>query len=557
MRRERGLLWVVLAGFVAGLVVVAAVAVGGGDDEPDRLPALAIGSDSRAAGASLEGGAADMMFPAQRVEYRLGGSLPDLPDEAPVYELAGSVDEAAVRRVADAVGLDGATVERQGDAWVARTDDRELRVEGGVPGAPWYLSEGRTSCGPDVPVSSDGGSVAVACLEAVTGHAVTAETEARAGEGGSVEPTEPAPPATVEPCPMPDCPPGTACAQVCPAPPMPVPPPERPADLPTKDEAERIAREVLEASGTDLTGARVKVEDGFDQWFVNVEPAVDGVPTVGLTHGVSVGPKGAIRFANGWLGDPEKGADYPLATLERAVERLQEAGGFGWTAYADDRVMAATGMPYEGGGEEQEPIVHTISDARLGLMFAPLAEGNGGMLVPAYLLTVEEQPEFELPAIAVADEYLPTPRPVDEQRPVPEPAPVPGGSSGSGVSTGSGSAGGGCAGSGSPDGIEVQLCGPGELAVGEEGTFTLTVVHPRGAFIDSGCAEPTVSFGDEGDTAICDIGCSAPADGAANKFGKTFTHAYDEPGTYAAAAFVRLCEEGSGDLRVELPVVVR
>ena len=577
MRRERGLLWVVLAGFVAGLVVVAAVAVGGGDDEPERLPALAIGSGGRAA-AMAEGAASDMAFPAQRVEYRLGASLPDLPDEAPVYGLSGAIDEADVRRLADALGLDGVTVAREGDSWVARTDDRELRVQRSA-GAPWYLSPGVTQCvgpdAPDAPVSSDDGETTVTseCVVSSVGRAFPVEVEARAAEEGTAEgrepatQTEPAPPATVEPCPMPDCPPGAACAQVCPVPPSPMPvpppePPERPADLPTEDEAERIARETLEDAGADLTGARVRVEDGFDQWYVNVDPVVDGVPTFGLTSSVGVGPKGEIRFANGWLGDPQRGEDYPLATVERALERFPSTGGGGgWAAYAaDDRVMAAT--PSEGGGEggeapEMEPVVRTITDVRLGLMFAPLADGVGGMLVPAYLFTVEGEPGSELPAIAVADEYLPKP-PVDE--PVPEPAPLPPGGSGTGSGSGgsTGSAGGGCAASGSSDGVEVQLCGPNELEAGEEASFTLTVVHPRGAFLDSGCAEPTVFFGDGSDDnrGICDIGCAAPEDGQAKKYGKTFTHTYAQPGRYTAAAFVRFCEEGSGDLRVELPVVV-
>src|SRR5207249_10766835 len=78
-------------------------------------------------------------------------------------------------------------------------------------------------------------------------------------------------------------------------------------------------------TGVDLDGARVRVDDGFSQWQVTVDPRVGGLPTVGYAGSVSVGPKGAVEAASGWLAQPVQGDEYPLVTAAAGLERLKRS----------------------------------------------------------------------------------------------------------------------------------------------------------------------------------------------------------------------------------------
>src|SRR4051794_1606041 len=52
--------------------------------------------------------------------------------------------------------------------------------------------------------------------------------------------------------------------------------------LPTEDEAKADALDLLHRAGLDMTGAAVTTDLGANQWFVRVDPVVDGVPTEGF-----------------------------------------------------------------------------------------------------------------------------------------------------------------------------------------------------------------------------------------------------------------------------------
>jgi hypothetical protein len=421
--RERRVLWVVLAAFVVGMIAVAGLAAvddGSSGSGPHRLPPLAFGAAGRDAAAP----AATSMLARGPVEYRVAGSLPSLPDHASAWTVGNGVDVETVRRLASALGVKGAPKEDD-TAWTVQDGTHQLRVEKQA-GAPWSFSPWMPDCGPDSSVSSDG---TVSCGSA------SGSGSASAGSSGTASATATvvAPPATsVEPCPMPDCPPGTACAQVCPTPtptptpePLPVPEPEqpeRPADLPSKAEAERIARDVLTKTGLDLDAADVRVDDGFSQWMISADPRVGGLPTQGMGTSVAVGPKGEIQFANGWLGDPTEGDDYPLAGVQAGIERLKSGyPGGGWSPYPGGPEPAiATDMPV---CADCPPQVRTITGVRLGLQFSPVFTENGmpvdALLVPSYFFRFDDS-EFEAPVVAVSDEFLPK-RPEVK----PEPAPMP------------------------------------------------------------------------------------------------------------------------------------
>jgi hypothetical protein len=425
--RERRVLWVVLAAFVVGMTVVAGLAAVDGDSSgPPRLPALAFGAAGRDAAAPA---AASMLAPGS-VEYRVaeGVAAAPLPDHASAWTLDAHVTGDAVRRLASALGVTG-TPNEDDTAWTVHDDTHQVRVEKQA-GAPWSYSRWTPDCGPDASVSSDG---SVSCGGATAGSGTASGSAAGTASGSAASGTATAtvvvPPATaVEPCPMPDCPPGSSCTQVCPTPtpePLPVPtPPERPADLPAKADAERIGRELLAKTGADLDRAEVRVDDGFSQWMVAADPVVGGLPTQGMASTVAVGPKGAIEFANGWLGDPTQGDDYPLAGVQAGIERLK-AGAGGWSPYPGGPEPAiARDMP---ACVDCAPQVRTITGVRLGLQFSPVYTSDGlpadALLVPAYFFRFDDS-EFEQAVIAVADEFLPKPTEV-KPMPAPEPAPMP------------------------------------------------------------------------------------------------------------------------------------
>jgi hypothetical protein len=150
-----------------------------------------------------------------------------------------------------------------------------------------------------------------------------------------------------------------------------MPEPVRPADLPSKAEARAKAVTILEAMGFDPEHGGLRVEDGFSVWSVVFEPYIDGVRAADLGASISIGSKGRIEWASGWVSQFEKVGDYPLATLATAVERLNSGFTPGPKPMADD----LRSMPPEGesgpattnavagseGGAAQVPAAHPAS----------------------------------------------------------------------------------------------------------------------------------------------------------------------------------------------------
>lgn len=437
-----------LGAVVAFALGVAALAVtaGRGDDEAlVKLPVAALGGRGAEDAAATASGTS-LAFPAfGPVEYRVDAPLPDLPGTAPAYRLGAAATAAAVARLADAVNLAGEP-RRDGEGWLVTDGTRELRVQS-VPGLPWYLGE---TC-PDAPVSSDGARVEVTCAVGVA----VAEPVAGAGSSGVASPgvavVPPAPPADVPapaPAPVarPDVPvattaPCTAGTLECapqqikpaetaplPAPvPMPVPPdaPERPADLPSRGDAERIAREAFERMGVALDG--FAMDDGWLSWEARVDRRVDGLPLLGLGQFLSVGPKGVILRGSGFLAEPDRIGDYPLAGLEKGLDRLREGGGAGpRPLVAADDVAVEPAPPRDLPGaepavgdcsdpsvsclpppttvpENAEPVVRVVKGAHLALLHLDAT------LVPVYVFELDGGEET-IPVPAVTDEWLATER---------------------------------------------------------------------------------------------------------------------------------------------------
>jgi hypothetical protein len=375
---------VVTVALVAGGVLVAR---GGAGREPAVLPALDLGAtaagQARSSGAAQPGiepapapGGVAPTEPGDarlwpRETYRLAGPLPDLPDRARAWKLGSTVDAGRVAALAAALGLNGRP-EQTANGWTVR-DGRRALVVYRLAGVPWSFGTSILGCIPRA--------------------------------GGPYRPG-----AGVQ-CLAPDAP---VASPVAPARPL------RPRDLPSRAEAERVARDLTARAGVDLNGAAVRVTDGFASRTVAIAPAVAGQPTSGLAWTVGVGAKGTVQHASGWLATPEAADSYPLIGVQEGFERLKKAGPIGPRTPAEvpavERVPCPANSKVPCTAKPLPARVATVTGVRLGLLRAPprpAAAGAGrpdvAYLLPAYLFDLEGGWSPVRAVVAVPDRYLTRP----------------------------------------------------------------------------------------------------------------------------------------------------
>lgn len=301
--------------------------------------------------------------------------------------------------------------------------------------------------------------------------------------------------------------------------------------------AEQRAREILGRLG--VSGGEAEVRATSVSVEVTIRPTVDGLPTRGYEHHLSLGLEGTPIGGYGWLGRPERLGDYPLVDLDGALDRLRQGTG-PRTLRAE--VHRAEPCPDTAMCAAPEDGAVAVTGVRLGLQLV------AGRLVPSFFFDVAEGVG---PVVAaVEDRYLKEVQP----EPEPEPRPEPDGEACSGT--------GGAAPSGDQP-LTVQVCGPTTAAVGEEVAFEVTASDADAEIIDSGCGGPDVVYGDEGEGVShsgCMPACVAPLkDGKPGKLARTFRHTYTAPGTYTArfAFQSAFCTKGASRGEGEHSVVVR
>ena len=393
--------WVVAAVATAGLVTGGVlVARGGGDPSPAVLPALDLGAAwqatadaSSAAGATEPAPVPGGTEPAKRsgdradrprlwppVTYKLGGPLPSLPDRARAWKVGDSVDAARVAALAAALGLDGQP-KQEPSGWTAR-DGRRALVAHRLAGVPWSYGSG------------------------IFGACVTRTGGGPYRPGAGIQCLDPDAPLSSQPGA------GTTGRPVAPARPL------RPPALATRAEAERVARDLATRAGLDLKGASVRVADGFATRTVTITPAVGGAPTSGFSWTVSVGAKGVVQHAAGYLATPEPADTYPLIGVEEGFERLKKSAPLG--GILRPGVAPAVELdPCPAGGkvpctDRVKARVATVTGVRLGLQLAPAFTQGGGKpdvayLLPAYLFDLEGGWSDVRAIVAVPDRYLTPP----------------------------------------------------------------------------------------------------------------------------------------------------
>jgi hypothetical protein len=298
------------------------------------------------------------------VTYRLGGPLPSLPDRARAWKLGNTTDPDRVAALAAALGLTGQP-KQESTGWTVRDGRRALLVNRAA-GVPWTYGTGLLgACG------------------------------TRAG-GGPYRPG-----------------PGIQCLD----PDTAVTSPSRPASRPSPAEAERVARDLAARAGLDLDGARVRVTDSWNSRTVQIDPAVDGTPTSGLTWTVAVGTNGAVQHASGWLATPEPADTYPLIGVQAGFEQLKKFRPLVPMARVDVPAVERRPCRPTGAGSVPcntrplPPRTVTVTGARLGLQLAPAIPrpnrpAEVAYLLPAYLFDLEGGWTDVQAVIAVPARYL-------------------------------------------------------------------------------------------------------------------------------------------------------
>ena len=407
--------WVVAA--VVTVVLVAGgvlVARGGMGRSPAVLPTLDLDAAGSAAAAAAEpapsparsSAAGALARPWPPETYRLAGPLPALPDRARAWKVGDTVDAGRVATLAAALGLNARPT--QGPAgWTVHDGRRSLVVQR-LAGAPFSYGSGifgtcvaRAGGGPYRP----GGGIQ--CLDPDAPVASQPGSSPAGGAAGSGSASSPGSAGTGRPVPP------VSSRPVAPARPLPKP------DLPSRAEAERVARDLAARAGLELAGATVRVTDGYAARSVTIAPALGGQPTSGFAWTVAVGAKGVVQYASGFLATPEPADTYPLIGVAEGFERLKRSPRPSPlvpmarpVAPAVERVPCASAK----GPCATRPLparVATVTGVRLGLQRAPaVTEGNRpsfAYLLPAYLFDLEGGWTDVRAVIAVPDRYLTRP----------------------------------------------------------------------------------------------------------------------------------------------------
>ena len=470
---------------------------------PGTLPVIRVagsgaGGPEGALSADASASMSSKMMPSN-MTFVFDGQVPDLTSPAAswVFPVGERASDDAFRELAAALGVSGDVVVQPADMgggrMIGSTDYTGPSVYLGDDAlSSWYFNGNQAG--------SFGG-----CVSAEPTPTVPVPVDSGdAGSSGDVTSSD----ATLS---VPDPAPPTTLVD-----PMPCEDVQPPAGVPTKDEAEAKARELLTALGIDP--ASYQFDTYADEWNASVTGylVLDGVRTT-VAMSVGYGAEGSLVWASGFLAAPQRSADYPRIGVEAAIARLnsQQASMLrGWgpaPADAATDVAPAEPMaePMAGASDtvepvaptttcvvdaattcvsiapteypvdppvDAEPIVITLSDPQPTL--EQLWDVDGTVwLVPGYSFTSTDGGTWSVTAIG--DEYLQVDDTAVEPQPATvEPAPVD--------TAASGGSAAGCA--GTPvttpfvaDGTSlVGLCLADATATAEANGFTVRVVRQDG-----------------------------------------------------------------------------
>lgn len=328
-------------------------------------------------GTAESGAATDAaVLPISRdVEYVVADGLPDLPADDTGYLFDGSDAPTTeeIVAVAAAFGLDGEVVP-EGDGPDATW---RVGVGDGSAGTLWVYGDALAGWNYDGPWAD----------RAVEECAVAAVPASDPAAEGPIEPE------IVDP----------GCAD-----------PEPPAGVPSAEEAEALAGDVLERLGVATDG--MEFETFADEWFASVNAFDrDGPLGRARTWSFGFGADGVLQYASGALAEPTAVGPYPLVDLDTALDRLADGGSwFGPAVGGPSVAEAAPADPAAAGAEEgelpppddeavPETLTVTLVDVEADLWWVWDADG-AAWLLPAYRFTDGDGGWHTVPA--VTDDFL-------------------------------------------------------------------------------------------------------------------------------------------------------
>jgi hypothetical protein len=217
------------------------------------------------------------------------------------------------------------------------------------------------------------------------------------------------------------------------------PEPQPPAGVPDAATAEARARELFAALGLDLSS--YELETYADEWgaYVTAYLRLDGSRTW-LSANIGFGAEGAITWAGGFLGQPQRGDDYPRIGVEAAVARLNDQSSMwmypmsasgdmaasvkvasaGATEAVAPEALPVEAAPVDTGAPSElpvdvmpvdtTPIVVTLSSPSPSLEMFWAADGTVWLL-PGYRFASSDGGEVSV--LAVPDEFIEQAQPVD------------------------------------------------------------------------------------------------------------------------------------------------
>ncbi|MEP7036618.1 MAG: hypothetical protein ABI662_05140 [Dermatophilaceae bacterium] len=369
--------WLPAAAAAAVALVVAVV--GGlslmGSSGPAKPPTLhlagiaggSVGLNPSAAGAADKGGAPDQggapVISGGGSAWQLKGTLPNGPASARAYILpAGAVSRALVSTLGRALGMSGEPQHLEG-GWYLVSGTTELSVSE-LAGRHWIFSNHGCIAGPVLDPQTG-----TACAIAQSPPPIRGPVKSDVG-GVSL------PPDHVSPVPV-----------------------RTPAPL-QENVLRRLIRPILDAVG--LSPDAVKIDAEGSQRSVVFNPQVADSAVVGLETRVTVGEKGQIVDASGWLATPTAAATYPLISARQGYDQLLR----------QPQPMMALAMPCRvvPGAQGCAPTPdRVVTGATLGLTQA-YGTDRGIVLVPAWLFTVRGQ-AAPVAVVAVKPAFLAQPEP--------------------------------------------------------------------------------------------------------------------------------------------------
>ena len=399
----------------------------------------------RLGGAQGSGGAevatADrMMMPMQDITYVWTGGDIDLGGTGKAWTLPAGVevDGARVARLAALLGVEGdvrALPADMGGGWMVGADDYStsnltVSSDGMVS---WWYNPGPSSA------ATGGGCVWPSEVMVDPAVDVPADTVVVGSDGSVPGNTGIVPPEPV-------------CEE-----------PQPPANVPDEAAALEKAKQLFADMGYDVGAYEYEVY--ADDWGANVTAwlLLDGHRSP-ITLSAGYGAEGALTWASGSLATPQPADDYPLVSIDAAVQRLNDESGQ-WMAYmggaarmeaAGDAVTRVAPTPAVGAPEPAtdaaiappattgqvgepvvidqpvcdpatdcvieempplEPITISFTDVTLDLTMQWAQDGTIWLL-PAYTFTSPDMGQYTV--IAVDDSFIALPEPL----PMPEPLPA-------------------------------------------------------------------------------------------------------------------------------------